>query len=53
MIKNSVVLDKQSKRFGFRRVKLIQEPLQEADKYGKGTMFLFEVNNVRMFIGGA
>ncbi|KAH8109772.1 glycoside hydrolase superfamily [Phellopilus nigrolimitatus] len=50
---NSAVLDQQSKPFGFRRVRLIQEPLVEADKYGKGTTFLFEVNNVRMFIGGS
>lgn len=37
---------------GFRRVDLIQEPLSEADRYGKGTTFLFEINGVRMFMGG-
>ncbi|KAI1789937.1 glycoside hydrolase [Ganoderma leucocontextum] len=42
-----------TKRIGFRTVELIQEPLEEADKYGKGTTFLFEVNGVRMFMGGS
>ncbi|KAI5121343.1 hypothetical protein M0805_000651 [Coniferiporia weirii] len=46
-------LDRETKTFGFRRVRLIQEPLKEPDKYGTGTTFLFEVNNVRMFIGGS
>lgn len=46
------ILDKQSKTVGFRSVKLVQEPLAEADVHGKGTTFLFEVNNVRMFMGG-
>lgn len=51
--KNSIVLDQTRKTVGFRRVRLVQEPLSEPDRYGKGTTFLFEVNNVRMFIGGA
>ena len=39
-------------KVGFRRVELVQEPLEVADRYGKGTTFLFEVNGVRMFMGG-
>ncbi|OCH85238.1 glycoside hydrolase [Obba rivulosa] len=50
---DDAVLDKQSKRIGFRRVALVQEPLQEPDRYGHGTTFLFEVNGVRMFMGGS
>ncbi|KAL5534294.1 hypothetical protein ACEPAG_756 [Sanghuangporus baumii] len=50
---NFSILDKQTKKVGFRRVRLIQEPLTQADKYGKGTTFLFEINNVRKFIGGS
>ena len=46
------ILDKGSQRFGFRSVKLVQEPLEEPDMHGKGTTFLFEINNVRMFMGG-
>ncbi|KAG9123469.1 hypothetical protein FRC07_014899, partial [Ceratobasidium sp. 392] len=42
-------LDKISKRVGFRRVDLIQEPLKDAP----GTTFLFEINGVRIFIGGS
>ncbi|KAF8608367.1 glycoside hydrolase [Ceratobasidium sp. AG-I] len=42
-------LDKSTKRIGFRRVELIQEPLDDAP----GTTFLFEVNGVRIFIGGS
>lgn len=46
------MLDRQSKKVGFRRVELVQEPLDEPDRHGKGTTFLFEVNGVRMFMGG-
>ncbi|KAF9554321.1 glycoside hydrolase [Agrocybe pediades] len=51
--KPKTVLDTIRKRIGFRTVQLIQEPLAEPDKYGKGTTFLFEVNGVRMFMGGS
>jgi beta-mannosidase len=47
------VLDEMKKTTGFRSVKLIQEPLDEPDHYGKGTSFLFEINGVRIFIGGS
>lgn len=46
------MLDSLTKRIGFRSVQLIQEPLEEPDQYGKGTTFLFEVNGVRIFMGG-
>ncbi|KAH9891930.1 glycoside hydrolase [Cubamyces lactineus] len=51
--KNGVALDVHTQRIGFRRVELIQEPLQKADRHGKGTTFLFAVNGVRMFMGGS
>ncbi|KAG6846807.1 hypothetical protein H0H93_011661 [Arthromyces matolae] len=50
---NQQILDTQTKRIGFRSIELIQEPLLEADQYGAGTTFLFEVNGVRMFMGGS
>lgn len=46
------MLDESIKTTGFRSIKLIEEPVEEADQYGKGTSFLFEVNGVRVFIGG-
>ncbi|THU77496.1 glycoside hydrolase [Dendrothele bispora CBS 962.96] len=46
-------IDIHTQRTGFRRVKLIQDDLQEADQYGKGKTFLFEINGVRMFMGGS
>lgn len=51
--KDEEILDVQSKRIGFRRVQLIQETLHEADRHGTGTSFLFEINGIRMFMGGA
>ncbi|KAF8130046.1 glycoside hydrolase [Mycena galopus ATCC 62051] len=46
-------LDESTTRVGFRRVALVQEPLEEPDQYGTGTTFLFEVNGVRIFTGGS
>lgn len=48
LAQNQHVLDVDTQRIGFRRLQLIQEPLADAP----GTTFLFEVNNVRMFMGG-
>lgn len=39
-------------RVGFRRIELVQEPLESEDRYGTGSTFLFQVNGVRMFMGG-
>ncbi|KIJ38893.1 glycoside hydrolase family 2 protein [Sphaerobolus stellatus SS14] len=50
---NSNTLDAFKKRIGFRRVKLIQDALEEPDQYGKGTTFYFEVNGRAVFIGGS
>ena len=45
-------MDKQTRSIGFRRVRLVQNDLAEADYYGTGSTFFFEVNNVRIFMGG-
>lgn len=50
---NRDVIDSKTIRVGFRNVKLIQEELEEPDQYGTGTTFLFEINGVRMFMGGS
>ncbi|KAJ7342620.1 glycoside hydrolase [Mycena albidolilacea] len=50
---NGQTLDESTTRVGFRRVALVQEPLEEPDQYGTGTSFLFEVNGVRIFAGGS
>ncbi|KAG8920793.1 hypothetical protein FRC02_000697, partial [Tulasnella sp. 418] len=47
--KNGGLLDIQTQKIGFRRVKLIQEPLEDAE----GTTFLFEINGIRIFMGGS
>ncbi|CAE6426065.1 unnamed protein product [Rhizoctonia solani] len=47
--KDGKPLDCIAKRIGFRRVELVQEPLIDAP----GTSFLFEINGVRIFIGGS
>ncbi|KAJ7597793.1 glycoside hydrolase [Mycena floridula] len=47
------IMDHHETTVGFRTVKLIQEELTEADEYGTGTTFLFEVNGIRMFMGGS
>ncbi|KAJ7129735.1 glycoside hydrolase family 2 protein [Mycena epipterygia] len=43
------VLDSQTQKIGFRRVRIVQEKLIDQD----GLTFLFEVNNIRMFCGGS
>jgi hypothetical protein len=50
---NGEMIDTQVRRFGFRTVEVIQEPLVEPDQYGTGSTFLFEINGVRMFMGGS
>lgn len=39
----------QTRKIGFRRLRLLQHPLKEQE----GTSFLFEVNNIRTFLGGS
>jgi beta-mannosidase len=46
---NGKVVDVQSKRVGFRRVRLVQEPLIDEE----GRSFYFEINNVPIFCGGS
>lgn len=50
----SPMLDTVIKRFGIRRVRVVQDPLQEApdDPVSGGKTFYFEVNNIPIFIGG-
>ncbi len=43
------VLDRQERRIGLRRLRLVQDPLEQEP----GTTFLFEVNNMPVFCGGA
>ncbi|KAJ7507752.1 glycoside hydrolase family 2 protein [Mycena galericulata] len=43
------ILDSQTQKIGFRRVRIVQEKLVDQD----GLTFLFEVNNIRMFCGGS
>jgi beta-mannosidase len=42
-------LDQNAKRFGVRRVQLAEESLVEQE----GSSFVFEINNVRMFLAGS
>jgi len=42
-------LDKQERKIGFRRLRLLQHPL----KHAEGTSFTFEINNIRTFCGGS
>lgn len=42
-------LDRQERRIGLRRLRLVQEPLHDEP----GTTFLFEINNTPIFCGGA
>lgn len=41
--------DTQTRKLGLRRLRLLQHPLKDTE----GTSFLFEVNNVRTFLGGS
>jgi beta-mannosidase len=41
--------DVQTRKIGLRRLRLLQHALKEA----AGTSFVFEINNVRIFAGGA
>ncbi|KZT22841.1 glycoside hydrolase family 2 protein [Neolentinus lepideus HHB14362 ss-1] len=51
--KDNHKLDHATKRIGFRNIELVQEPLSEPDQYGAGSTFLFQVNGIRMFMGGS
>ena len=46
---NNVVLDSKEQRVAFRRVQVVQEKLVDQP----GLTFLFEINNMRIFCGGA
>lgn len=46
---SSATLAFKSQRFGLRRVNVVQAPLEDQE----GLSFLFEVNNVRIFVGGS
>ncbi|KAH6907492.1 beta-mannosidase [Coprinopsis sp. MPI-PUGE-AT-0042] len=50
---NAATVDWQGKRIGFRSARLVEDPLEDADQYGKGTTFFFEINGERMFQGGS
>ncbi|KAF8651012.1 hypothetical protein AX16_004970 [Volvariella volvacea WC 439] len=50
---DSTKVDSVVKRIGFRSVRLVQEPFEEPDQHGAGMTFLFEVNGVRIFMGGS
>ena len=41
-------MDSKAEKIGIRRMRVVQDILEDAE----GRTFLFEVNNVRMFIGG-
>lgn len=60
--KNGLVLDRETKRVGFRTAELIQDPFDAKDgdhdlldrhNHGQGTSFFFKVNGVPMFMGGS
>lgn len=46
---SSTVIDTLIRKIGFRRIELVQDPLQGQ----KGTSFYFKINNKRIFIGGS
>lgn len=43
------VVDSLTRKIGFRRIELVQEPLEGQ----KGTSFYFKINNRPIFIGGS
>jgi hypothetical protein len=43
------VVDAKNEKIGIRRARIVQDPLEDEE----GRTFLFEINNVRMFCGGA
>ena len=49
LLRNKVVLDTASKRFGLRRAEVVQRKLTDSP----GTTFLFEINNIPIFCGGS
>ncbi|KAI4166044.1 MAG: hypothetical protein LQ342_000475 [Letrouitia transgressa] len=49
IIHDQLICDASSKRFGLRKVKLVQKKLEGAP----GTSFFFEVNNIPIFCGGS
>jgi beta-mannosidase len=49
LVRDGIVLDEQTQRFGVRRLRIIQESVADEP----GSSFTFEVNNIPMFIGGA
>ncbi|KAM0792192.1 hypothetical protein ACM66B_004889 [Microbotryomycetes sp. NB124-2] len=48
---NGRVLDSVSRKFGFRRIQVVQESFVDVDEPGKS--FCFHVNNVPIFAGGS
>lgn len=46
---NGSVVDSLTRKIGFRRIELVQEPLDGQ----KGTSFYFKINNKPIFIGGS
>ena len=49
LLANGDVLDMVRKRFGLRRVKIVQRKVNNAP----GTSFIFEINNIPVFCGGS
>ncbi len=49
LLSGDTVLDTHEQRLGIRRLSLVQEPLDHVP----GTTFLFEINNIPVFCGGA
>lgn len=47
--KDGIVLDEKRHRTAFRRARIVEEPLTDAE----GLTFLFEINNIRIFCGGS